>query len=546
MNRLLRNRATGIALAVLLLVFAARLTHTAIEKSFTVDEPIYVLHGAHIWKTGDLHYWRTLRLHPPLAFHLASALPILLLDAADEEMTRGSQISRVLSHNDPPAARVRLLARIPFILLSCWGAILIFTWGREASGDAAGLLAVFLYTFSPTILGNGWVAHSDIAVSVFYLQTLYLFWRWTRRPRMGELLLCGVSLGLALLSKSSALILAATLALIVVSIAMKLPIAGAPSTQPGPDSIGARVRWSAMVLGVVGVSATVVLWLGYGGSAAMVEAPADSGFAGWKVPSYFASLLVFQQANELGRTAFLFGEYSKQGWWYFFPAALLVKMPLAVLGLIGLSFFVRGRGRGAFHRILGTSIACYALVACLLWNVPMGIRYVLPAILLVQLWVATAVAPSLASWIRIPVIGLCLWLAAASLWIHPHYLAYFNPLVGGPSQGYRFLVGSDLDWGQDLGTLARYLKERGNPPVWLAYFGRERAEHHGIRAQPLVGCEPRSGLVAISASILQRMYAPPGATSPAPEGCYGWLQARTPVAQPGYSILVYELGSPSS
>jgi hypothetical protein len=34
--------------------------------------------------------------------------------------------------------------------------------------------------------------------------------------------------------------------------------------------------------------------------------------------------------------------------------------------------------------------------------------------------------------------------------IYPHQLAYFNELAGGPRNGHKYLLGSSLDWGQDL------------------------------------------------------------------------------------------------
>ena len=49
------------------------------------------------------------------------------------------------------------------------------------------------------------------------------------------------------------------------------------------------------------------------------------------------------------------------------------------------------------------------------------------------------------------------------------------------------------------------------------------------------------GIVAISASVLQRLYSPGNVFKQPPEGCYDWLASREPVAQPGYSILVYEI-----
>ena len=63
--------------------------------------------------------------------------------------------------------------------------------------------------------------------------------------------------------------------------------------------------------------------------------------------------------------------------------------------------------------------------------------------------------------------------------MYPHYLAYFNWIAGGPVNGYKHLVHSSLDWGQDLPGLKRWLNEHdldstGKTPVYLAYFGKAK------------------------------------------------------------------------
>ena len=97
-----------------------------------------------------------------------------------------------------------------------------------------------------------------------------------------------------------------------------------------------------------------------------------------------------------------------------------------------------------------------------------------------------------------------------------------------------------------MGTLARWLAERGNPPVYLAYFAAEPPKRFGIRGFPLPGCEPVSGLVAISVSVLQGQYAAGNPFERPPEGCYDWLREHEPVATPGYSIHVYDTSKPGA
>ena len=45
---------------------------------------------------------------------------------------------------------------------------------------------------------------------------------------------------------------------------------------------------------------------------------------------------------------------------------------------------------------------------------------------------------------------LLLWSITSSLWIYPHSLSYFNETIGGPLNGPEHLLGSNVDWGQDL------------------------------------------------------------------------------------------------
>ena len=39
---------------------------------------------------------------------------------------------------------------------------------------------------------------------------------------------------------------------------------------------------------------------------------------------------------------------------------------------------------------------------------------------------------------------------SSSLASYPHGLAYFNEAAGGPENGWRHMLGSSFDWGQDL------------------------------------------------------------------------------------------------
>jgi hypothetical protein len=104
----------------------------------------------------------------------------------------------------------------------------------------------------------------------------------------------------------------------------------------------------------------------------------------------------------------------------------------------------------------------------------------------------------------------------------PHYLAYFNPLAGGPRHGYRHLVDSSLDWGQDLPGLKQWIDRGHAAPreaIYLSYFGVGVPRYYGLptlelpsspdwRKAPETG-DLRPGIYCISATNLQHVYLEP-------------------------------------
>jgi hypothetical protein len=135
------------------------------------------------------------------------------------------------------------------------------------------------------------------------------------------------------------------------------------------------------------------------------------------------------------------------------------------------------------------------------------------------------------------VVGLLGWHVVEALRISPNFLAYFNVLAGGPDEGYKHLVDSSLDWGQDLPGLKEWLDREGlqgpnHPPVYLSYFGSSHPRYYKIDANDLPGFPDRwtarvpgpltGGVYAISATMLQAVYLleAPGAWRPEYEKRY--------------------------
>jgi hypothetical protein len=86
---------------------------------------------------------------------------------------------------------------------------------------------------------------------------------------------------------------------------------------------------------------------------------------------------------------------------------------------------------------------------------------------------------------RLLVISAILWLIGTNLLIHPHYLSYFNELIGGPGRGHLYLADSNIDWGQDLKRLAKYAKNHPDEIIKLGYFGIGMPTEYGFECEEL-------------------------------------------------------------
>jgi 4-amino-4-deoxy-L-arabinose transferase-like glycosyltransferase len=532
-----RARLVLLALAALLALFAARLVHTAHEKSFTFDEPAYVGTGLYLWRTGDYDFARVLLFHAPLTFHLSS-IPLLFFDTGDASAQ--PRVARVLlDRGDPPPDVLRVAARLPFVLLACWGAVLCFLWAREVAGPQAGLLAAFFFSFSPTLLGNGALAHSDIAVCVLSLQAIYALWCWERRPGPGRLAASGAALGLALAAKQTALLLVPSFGLELLRLALRRdsPMRGA--------SLPARLVRAAGCLGAQLALAVCVLWLAYGGSFVWTTDP-HGRFPDVPLPGYLRALLFIDFANQQPRPYWFLGALRTGGSIAYMPVAFLTKEPVGFLALLALALTTLRARRDRLAAFLAIPVALYVLTLTVWLQVPLGYRYALPLLPLIQVFCATQLAPLATGWRRAAALAACALLALESLAAHPHYLAFFNFAAGGTARGPHLFLDSTLDWGQDVTTLARELSHRGNPPVHLALFAAEDPAHYGVHGVPLRGCEPVTGWIAISANVRMGLYAAQNLFAKPKPGCYAWLDAYTPVSRPGGSIFLYDVPAPDA
>jgi 4-amino-4-deoxy-L-arabinose transferase-like glycosyltransferase len=147
---------------------------------------------------------------------MVAALPVLASDAeADWQRYEVEPSKRAefavgkdfIERNGEAAFRYFSLARWACIPLSLLGAWVCFCWAGDLSGGPAGLPALLMWCFCPTILGHGQLITPDVAAASLGVCASYLFWRWLKRPGWAIAIAAGFALGLTQLTKTTWILL---------------------------------------------------------------------------------------------------------------------------------------------------------------------------------------------------------------------------------------------------------------------------------------------------------------------------------------------------
>lgn len=141
--------------------------------------------------------------------------------------------------------------------------------------------------------------------------------------------------------------------------------------------------------------------------------------------------------------------------------------------------------------------------------------------------------------------GLIFWMIMIPILSYPSYTSYFNEIIGGSKNGYKYVTDSNTDWGQDLKRLRTYINEHPEiDKIHVDYFGGGDIKYY-IGDKYMMWYDSmrpvETGWYAISTNYLQgSIYN----TKNTIKNNYAWTQEYRPVAMIGKSILIYYIDKP--
>jgi len=552
-----------------------------------------------------------LSLHPRVSAEAERAFEVARRDM-DAEWVFGDRF--LYQDNRPQPLLFR--ARVVVLLLGALLVLSVHAWVADVVGTTAGLFAATLAALDPNLLAHGSLATVDVGFALFFFAAIMFVRRALRALAPASAIAAAAAIGAAFASKHSALLLVPTvlvLALVRLADPTPWPCLGAKRTVTTWPARAALLLVLAFFWGIASVG---VVWAAYGCRwSATPDRASSLPIADWLLQSrelgvvseqlssgapepdaataerlaaarspnaleraidlstrqhllpegYLYSLAVMSTVTQI-RRSYLLGKISRTGWHAYFPFALLVKTPATTLVLAGTAFallaalLARRRG-GARARVVREAVFLIVppsvfLLGAMSSNLNIGYRHVLP--LLPFLYsalggVPAALAAHFGSRLgRSAGIAALALLAVETVTVRPYFLPFFNVFAGGSRGGLSLLSDSNLDWGQGLPALQRWMAERRVAHVNLSYFGTADPRAYGVAFVPILGSYDLQvagagragyaarrpelpGYVAVGATNLQGTYLYPDSMSDA----YAFLRRKHPTAVLAGSIYVY-------
>ncbi len=502
----------------------------------TADEGIHIVSGMYYNRVGDFRFHPENGSLPQRLFALPWQLagePLPATDGRTWERGNAWEAFDLLYDNAGERAVVLLnWSRFINALAGLGVVLVVYFWSLRLFGLTGALLAASFAAFCPNLLGHSGVTTTDVWGVLGLLLATLAWWRLCHRVSTGRILGAGLAAGFLAVCKFNCVLLAPIAALLL---ALRL-LHRAP-LRCKFFGVGQRLRgWHRVpILAGGSIAATLlaigVIWSAYGfrfaaspegqdrfiqpWSTVLIENPSMVGLAqlGYPIDAHGVLLkrgilqesvtlfrehrvlpeawlwgLAFVGRNAQSRLSYLNGEYSQTGWPEYFPLAFLLKTPLGgLLALIATCFawtFIPRKLRLA-HRLAPLLVLIAVLLAAAIpGRLNIGLRHILPVI--VALWVLVGcIAVTRSGRARYILLALAfsglLGQMLASFRAAPHTLTFFNAFAGPAPD--RWLVDSNLDWGQGLPELRVWLDAQTQKrPLHLSYFGEDKPERYGIDA----------------------------------------------------------------
>ncbi|MFA5986332.1 MAG: glycosyltransferase family 39 protein [Parcubacteria group bacterium] len=573
------------------------------NDSLTFDEVAHIPAG---YSYVVLHDYRLNPEHPPLAKILTGLMLLPLhphFDTTQDFWTETHGTGEygqwdagryLLHHANNDTDKIVFFARMPFIVLALAFGLFLFYWGKRTGGIITGLFALILYAFDPNILGHDHLVTTDLAIAIAMSIAFFYFLQFLKNPTWKNALYGGIALGIAQITKFSAILLIPFFGLLLVIYPLLIIL---PKEQKRHKIFGSYLLKGIFAMFIMlAVMYATYLPVTYKMPSDVLPTiaavkgqpnkyPRDKYLIAFinktnqstltrPIATYTQGIMqVFNRVDD-GNVSYFMGTVSSNASVWYFPFVFIAKQTLAhlffyiVALILGLLLIVHSVQRvftqkfahslhacrrfciRRFHEIaLGAFVVFYGYIS-ITGNLTIGFRHLFPIMPLLYILTARTLINSYTKlhnhfWQKIVrgiFVGIILVLATLTISAYPYYISYFNELFGGPKNGFHYVTDSNADWGQDLKRLKKYLDAHPEiDKIRIDYFGGDNVTNR-IGDKYIMWWDSKRpiepGYYAISTLLLQEsLYR----TDRSYDDTYRWTEKLTPFDHVGTSIILYKV-----
>lgn len=518
----IKKNATLIVAGILLFHLVVSLLVSS-QESMIYDEKAHIPASYSYVRYGDM---RLNPEHPPLLKDLAG-LPLLFLDVKFpleiDEWQNGTNeqwvVGDVFINCSRPdvacnnADAILFWSRIPITIIALLLGVALFVWTKEIAGTLAGVFAVTLYAFDPNIIAHNHYVTTDLGIAAFIFFAFYFFTRFLKSPTWKNVVVAGIFLGLAEITKFSAVLLFPIFGLF----ALVYAITKQKNSSDKRSALSFKLCTLLSYTWKYTLSVLVCFVLIWGTYAVNTMNMPDEKFVAlvdrhlsqpnplaqtandfvmtlhsntllqpWS--EYFLGVFMVFGRVAGGNVHYFLGTVSDISSSWYFPVVFLLKETLpflfllvltALYGIYRLTKSLFQENTDGLLRLFARSfqnrtaeyfafffIVFYSFIS-ITGNLNIGFRHLFPILPFIYMLLAKAVFDIYKRLLHEPVTrkmfltllgGLTFAIVAIPVLAYPSYLSYFNATSGGHVSGYKYVTDSNYDWGQDLKHLKNFVE----------------------------------------------------------------------------------------
>ncbi len=494
------------------------------------DEPLHLMQGYTYLKTNSMKIVSP--FDQPMLAKIVVATPLLFLRPQPLVFStheyfynrqRYSFANLMLYYNNHDAEKLLNLARKANVFVSTIFLWIFFYIVKNTFGIYSAIFASLLYIFNTSITAHSCLATQDLLCSIFYFLGVYTFYKFLKNRDFKTNFICAFLTGLLTVTKYTVVVLIFTYFCILVYFVLT-------------KKVNIKEFTMFFILQILG--SVIIGLIVYRNNFFML----------------FEGLYKVVKNLQQGRSSFFFGKYSTTGFRLYFITLFFLKTELSLLIIFLISFvifFVKviKKTLSESDIVFISSVIIFIAIASFS-KTQIGHRHILPVYPILIFYSSSLVKNKTNFFIYSIFVVLYILVSLKS---HPFYLSYFNELIGGNKNGWKYFSDSNIDWGQGLKQLSLWLKKNKDlmeSGIYLSYFGVADPHYYGIKYRPIgiisnlttqerigddiIKNNPKKIVVAISVTNLQSTYYKD-------KTIFNFLKKIKPVYIAADSIFVYDI-----